>query len=295
LDLAYGTIVEEFYRQDVPEILYHYTNWTAFEAIVRSGRFRATAHHCTNDPGEFISADDASRSAARRVLSNTPPESSMLLRHFLTDFDQKKLSTMRASYLTCFSLARDDPEQWKTYGAGGAGVCIGVRTLPEESLDDATFARSLVKVKYDAAEQERALADSYRRVLRLYATFVARHPPLEEDARRWGWNALFRLAGHAAMSTKTAAWSREQEWRQVAFVQPGATVTPIHWNGPSPTHEHVLLEVRADGQPIALAEVILGSNQDPDRGRERARQILESAGYGKTTTIVLPAISISTG
>jgi hypothetical protein len=36
---------------------YHYTSWEAAENIIASQTFRATAHNCTNNPGELMSAD----------------------------------------------------------------------------------------------------------------------------------------------------------------------------------------------------------------------------------------------
>ena len=38
--------------------VYHYTTWSAVEGILLSQEFWATAHTCTNDPAELVSADD---------------------------------------------------------------------------------------------------------------------------------------------------------------------------------------------------------------------------------------------
>jgi hypothetical protein len=53
-----------------PRVLYHYTSWEAAESILRSQRFRASAHDCTNDEAELASADATILEAVRAAREN---------------------------------------------------------------------------------------------------------------------------------------------------------------------------------------------------------------------------------
>src|SRR5438876_2951846 len=110
-----------------PPCLYHYTSWEAAEQIIRSQRFWATAHDCTNDREELEYADATIIAAAASAEIRTSGLSRRLIRLFRKSYSSTRISASRRTYLVCFSRHRDDPDQWKEYGQNGAGVCLGFR------------------------------------------------------------------------------------------------------------------------------------------------------------------------
>jgi hypothetical protein len=285
LDTALDRIVDGFLVAQPPSALYHYTTWVAFESIITAASFRATAHHCTNDPGELISADSAALAAARHVLRELSGDESRLLRHFLADYENKKWPKLQTSYLSCFTEVQDDESQWGTYGARGAGVCFGLKTLRDETFEDDQFDHGFFKVGYSALTRESELRDKFRVVAHLYRGFIRRQPSRELGARRLGWNALMRLASLAAMSTKTPRWAHEQEWRHIVFPRHDRPIQPVRLEG----SEYHLVPMRTQGRPLALSEVIVGPNQSFAPTREKVEIFLRSAGYGDGT-LEMPAI-----
>lgn len=92
-----------------PRVLYHYTNWNAAENIIRSQRFRATAHNCTNDPAELITADDVIVEAVQLAQATASGMAARVLGLFLETYRYSKIGASPRCYLTCFSQTRDDP------------------------------------------------------------------------------------------------------------------------------------------------------------------------------------------
>jgi hypothetical protein len=129
-----------------PDILYHYTSWEAAENILRSQRFRASAHDCTNDSRELIAADATILDAARAIdATSSSSVVRRILRLFLKTYEDTRIGKLRRTYLVCFSQLRDDPTQWWEYGAKGQGVCLGLRLfdVPHPNIPElaTTFLR----------------------------------------------------------------------------------------------------------------------------------------------------------
>src|SRR2546428_4307826 len=108
-----------------PSILYHYTTWTGAEGILSSQRFWATAHDCTNDPAELVSANDAILGAVADLRASCTGYIAKVMRGFEASYEDKHISKSGLIYLACFSAARDDANQWRRYGDQGRGVCLG--------------------------------------------------------------------------------------------------------------------------------------------------------------------------
>src|SRR5260370_4904049 len=106
-------------------VLYHYTSTYGALKILESQKFWATAHDCTNDRGELISANAAVFDVARTWRQNVTGLAARALDIFLRDYDREAIAKIRTAYLACFSIARDDENQWRRYGGNGKDSCLG--------------------------------------------------------------------------------------------------------------------------------------------------------------------------
>jgi hypothetical protein len=129
-------------------VLYHYTTWEAAENIIATQRFRATAHNCTNDPGELISADATIIEAFTAAQKRASGMTARLLRLFLKTYEHSRIGASPRCYLICFSETRDDPHQWCAYAARGSGVCLGLRLFEIPEPKAPTLASLFMPVQY---------------------------------------------------------------------------------------------------------------------------------------------------
>ncbi len=84
-------------------VLYHYTSTCGALKILESQKFWATAHDCTNDRGELISANAAVFDVARAWRQNVTGLAARALDIFLRDYDCEAIAKIRTAYLVCFS------------------------------------------------------------------------------------------------------------------------------------------------------------------------------------------------
>jgi hypothetical protein len=77
-----------------------------------------------------------------------------------------------------------------------------------------------------------------------------------------GLKALYRIATHAAISAKESAWEVEQEYRLVRLVDHNERRKLKERQFAGKTIRHLPIFVRAEGQHIALAEIMIGPNQN---------------------------------
>lgn len=284
---------------ELPRVLFHHTTWCGFQGIVTERKFRATAHRRMNDPAELRTAEDTIRRVAEEVKQFAPPLSEKLMRRFLMDYPGSKVSELVIAYLACFSGARDTPSQWKKYGDEGRGVCVGIKVLEEEKVDESWIPgvrRAYVRVIYSESEWRALVEERFRSIAEAYVSFVKRHPYEFKD--RWAiikcWIALSRIAATARICAKGSEWSDEEEWRHVAVVRAGRKPFPQRRLKSGNPVDYLELPLRAEGRPLALAEVILGPRQEQGReaAMEEARSILKAAGY-PSEYAELPAILCS--
>jgi hypothetical protein len=123
--------VQDAYPIQVPPVLYHYTTWQGTQGIFSSQRFWATAHNCTNDEAELVSADSIIVEVAKDLRRKATGPAAEILDLFVEGYPALHVTRLIAVCLVCFSLARDDSDQWMKYGDEGRGVCLGVRVLNE--------------------------------------------------------------------------------------------------------------------------------------------------------------------
>jgi hypothetical protein len=269
-----------------PPVLFHYTTWAGAQGILASQRFWATAHDCTNDEAELISADDVIIEVAKDLLKNATGAAAEVLRQFVEGYATLQVTRLISVCLTCFSVARDDEAQWRKYGDEGRGVCLGVRVLNEPGPEGSSSA--LVKVDYSESSWRDDLTGHFGEVCSLLSRAVPSRKTFE-----LGLSALHRVAAFASIGAKRAEWAVEQEFREVTLVPKKSQIRLLERQTPDgKVTKYLPVQVRADGKRIAFSEIIIGSNRNAEESRAQLEGLLAEHSY-KVGDIEYPEIIVS--
>jgi len=274
LDRMLDGIVHEAFKVGTPEILYHYTSWSGAEGILKSRQFWATAHDCTNDEAELRSADEIIREVVQDLRTKSKGAAAATLDKFLEGYPKLQITQLRTVYLSCFSIARDDKEQWRKYADDGRGVCLGVKILNEQPPAETDRATKLARVDYSEASMAVHITNRVQKLLP-----VLERAQLTKRNIELGLLALHRTAAFAAITAKQAIWASEQEYRRMTVLHLEASAEPKVRMSGGRTIRYLTIEVRAHGKKVALAEVIIGPNQNAEQASERFVKLLADCGY----------------
>ncbi|HVZ71532.1 MAG TPA: DUF2971 domain-containing protein [Polyangia bacterium] len=281
-------------RVQTPSVLCHYTTFAGLTGILSSRSFLAGHHLDTNDGHELRASDELAVGVATDLANKYGGLSRTLLTYFAQTLPQNRLSQLTDIFIASFTAERDEKVHWRKYGGGGSGVCLVVSIVDEEhpQLSLQGVGTEFIRVSYDPEHWESRFRASFERVVAEFASMVAREQD-RDTIRIIGQRALValaRLTGKAAMSSKVEAWQHEKELRVVAMRERQSSI-PIIRVGEK-KRRAILLPARSGGRLLAIDEIIVGGNEDPDAGRKRVADILAKAGY-PTADASLPKISIS--
>jgi hypothetical protein len=256
-------------------VLYHYTSTHAALKILESQKCWATAHDCTNDSGELITANATVFDVARAWRQNVTGLAARALDCFLRDYDLEAIAKIRTAYLACFSIARDDENQWRRYGGNGKGICLGVRVINEPGPESAQVFSRLFEVLYSERTMQTWFSDALGRT----CLALAKYPSTTHNIR-CTLASINGLAAFASITTKTPEWRSEQEVRHVTMDRFEAGISP---NVRSLTDgrqiRYLPVSLRAEGKLIALDEIIIGADQELEEVRKQFEAVLIAKGY----------------
>jgi hypothetical protein len=273
MEAALDQTVSDAFTIAPPGVLYHYASWEAAENILTRQEFWATSFDCTNDRDELVAADPVIINVAERLLESATGSVRVVLAQFIEHFQRFHVTHAMPVYLSCFSTERDDRHFWcSAYAQHGEGVCLGLRVLTEKGPPPIQGG-SLLKVEYAEVSLRRKLEGSFNRV----CSIIARADETPENCAQ-ALSALYRISAFASISTKHQEWAIEREYRVVTLIA-DADHQPEERNAGNRVIRYWPIRLRAENKSISLVEVIVGPNQDADRGRERAQEILRAAGY----------------
>jgi len=276
VDRMFDGVVNEAFKVGTPKVLYHYTTWSGADGILRSQRFWATAHDCTNDEAELKSADAIVMEVARELRRNTRGPASTVLDLFLDGYPKLQITHLRTVYLTCFSVARDDSEQWRKYADDGRGLCLGIRVLDEQPAEETDRATKILAVDYSESSWRSWLSEEFHK-----GCDIMQRPGVLPTRKNFelGLNALYRIAAFAAIMAKQEKWAVEQEYRRVTIIYREADVQANARISGGKVVRYLTSVARASGKRIALAEIVVGPNQNFEGARQRLIRLLADVGY----------------
>jgi len=290
--------IAEFFEQTVlssagsvspHRVVFHYTTSSGARNILSSQEFWSTAHDCTNDEAELVSANSIVVEVAQDCRrQNATGAAAKVLDVFLTNYPDSMISQMRTTYLSCFSAARDDESQWEKYGDGGRGICLGIRVLEEPGPRNPVVVSLMLEVDYSEASLRAWLAETFGKI----CAVLARVQPSLNNCKE-GLSALYRIAAYASIRTKREKWKSEREVRLVTLARHQTGVEPRErTSAAGKVIRYLPVSVRADGKLIALDEIIIGANQNTEEAREQLKILLAAKGYA-VGSVEYPRIMVS--
>ena len=138
------------------QILYHYTDFLAFDGIVNGRQMRVNNVLNMNDAKEMELFISGIFGAAVKRFSEDGDERVIGLINDTLDEIRSRYFDYSA-YAACFSEFRDDAAQWERYANRGKGVCLGFRQTMLEKLTGGAI--SLQKVYYQDNMDTHPLVD----------------------------------------------------------------------------------------------------------------------------------------
>lgn len=139
-------------------MLYHYTDFAAFDGIIRCAELRLNNILNMNDASEMrFFMNGICRAVMKRLQLGGEEEKSRVIEKF---FKKELEEEFRYSaYAACFSKYRDDAAQWERYGHLGQGVCIAFHENLMQKMTGG--AVSLQTVFYQKDMGEHRLVDEF--------------------------------------------------------------------------------------------------------------------------------------
>lgn len=177
-------------------MLYHYTDFTAFDGIIRCAELRLNNILNMNDASEMrLFMNGICKAVIERLCQNG--EAPAKVRE-AEDFFRKEMEKefYYSAYAACFSKFRDDASQWERYGHYGQGVCIAFH---EDMMEKMTGgAVSLQEVYYQEDMGEHRLVNDF--VYQLTAGEFAENLPKLQNLMIEAWiqSAAFKHPSFAS-------------------------------------------------------------------------------------------------
>lgn len=184
-------------------MLYHYTDFAAFDGIIRCAELRLNNILNMNDAAEMrLFMNGICNAVVDRLRENGETEKSRKAdKYFKAELTQE---FHYSAYAACFSKYRDDAAQWERYGHFGQGVCIAFHEdLMNEMIGGAV---SLEEVYYQADMHGHSLVDSFFNLIK------------DADSFESSLNDLPNLMNQAWVQSaafKHPSFSSEREFRLV--------------------------------------------------------------------------------
>jgi hypothetical protein len=204
--------------------LFHYTSVEALFSIIQSETFWFTSVYHMDDDAELSFGFRVSNALLSAALQREDANVKRFLKQLVDDVGFARMKARIEFYSASFGQ-KDDPEQWKDYGAGGAGVSLGLAPkffslakLEDLKPEEKTF---FGKVQYgEAAAKVRhaGVVDSAVSSIKQAHRLGVLSKPEEEEA------FLHLMAAYMygevlwnSVTTKADRWSHQAETRLLAF------------------------------------------------------------------------------
>ena len=184
-------------------MMFHYTDYSAFDGIIRCGELRLNNILNMNDASEMrLFMHGICTAVLNRLEADGESDK---LREAEKFFDrQMKQEFSYSAYAACFSVYRDDAAQWERYGHFGQGVCIAFREDLMQKMLGGTI--SLQEVYYQEDMRGHRLIEEFYRLIKSSAHFSDCLPEMQ---------TLMNEAWVNSVAFKHPSFANEKEFRLV--------------------------------------------------------------------------------
>ncbi len=197
-------------------MLYHYTDFAAFDGIIRCGELRLNNILNMNDAAEMrLFMNGICTAVIDRLRADGETDKLYAAQDFFRHEMEQEFSY--SAYAACFSLHRDDASQWERYGHLGQGVCIAFHEDLMQKM--ASGVISFQEVYYQEDMRGHHLVDQFYRLIKGSGRFESSLPKMQ---------ALMNEAWVNSAAFKHPSFASEREFRLVAspFISDEFAVKP---------------------------------------------------------------------
>jgi hypothetical protein len=262
----------------LPLTVYHYTTEAALEGILGTRSIWATDVRDFADPREFTYTLDLVRDRLAAQRERRQGQTADLI--LLEEWGRGLVTASTVQYyVTSFSVDRDSPSQWRTYGCP-PGYALGIDQMHLLFIARACPRAMLVECVYDRTTQIAAidyalayLLDSYRQRL---DHGLPNRALLEEFGTHFFGHVLY-----LATRFKRPQFAGEREWRlAVRSPDPGDAALDVKTRRRDGTDvRYIEVPIATESRPTIIGKLIVGPTTDRDRSMARAKEILSTHGY----------------
>ena len=144
-------------------MLYHYTDFAAFDGIIRCAELRLNNILNMNDTSEMrLFMHGICRAVVDKLTADGEKEKSRAIDRFFHKEMEEEFHY--SAYAACFSKYRDDASQWERYAHLGQGVCIAFHEkLMHKMIGGAV---SLQTLYYQEDMREHRLVDAFYQLIK---------------------------------------------------------------------------------------------------------------------------------
>lgn len=177
-------------------MLYHYTDFAAFDGIIRCAELRLNNILNMNDTSEMrLFMNGICKAVVERLVLEGENEKSRLIESFFHKEMEEEFHY--SAYAACFSRYRDDAAQWERYGHLGQGVCIAFHERMMQKMIGG--AVSLQTVFYQEDMREHRLVDEFYKLMKETKHFSPTLPKLQNLMNEaWVQSAAFKHPSFAS-------------------------------------------------------------------------------------------------
>ncbi len=185
-------------------MLYHYTDFNAFDGIIRCAELRLNNILNMNDAAEMrLFMNGICKAVTEKLEKDKESEK---VRQTESYFQKEMAEEFHYSaYAACFSRYRDDAAQWERYGNLGRGVCIALHERLVQKMVGGAVA--LQEVYYQTDMREHWLVDEFYRAVKEPKAFAKKN--------LWKLQNLMNDAWVQSAAFKHPSFAREREFRLV--------------------------------------------------------------------------------
>lgn len=150
------------------DIIYHYTNFTALESILRTRTLWLSHSSCLNDFSEGVHG----MQKIFQALKDSPKNQNEL--SFITNLQKplEKAAKEVGFYVISFCEDGDSLVQWRSYATDGCGVAIGFDVNKLKSFCEAGGIYTIGKCGYSDLENPNIFRNVYSQVSANYGTVI---------------------------------------------------------------------------------------------------------------------------
>lgn len=184
-------------------MLYHYTDFAAFDGIIRCAELRLNNILNMNDASEMrLFMNGICKAVAEKLSLDDEIEKIRKTEAFFRKELEEEFHY--SAYAACFSKYRDDAAQWERYGHFGQGVCIAFHEDLMQKMVGGVV--SLQEVNYQKDMHEHPLVNEFYKLIKEPKTFSDNLSRLQD---------LMNAAWVQSAAFKHPSFASEREFRLV--------------------------------------------------------------------------------